>query len=162
MALLSVLTALLVTAGTGCSGGSHRSSSCASGVNCVNATVAGAVSGTLTTTSPPGDSGPECVVHNGPPSAWSSRHYGSLARHRWLLAAEVPSYRSSGQYPATVTLTDLSAGAATNTYVGQGTVQVGAGATVADVFGHLQHVGTPSRSVSIAGTVSCSSLTRSH
>ena len=162
VALVSLLAGLLASvAATGCSSNSHRAVSCASGVDCVRVTVAGAVTGTLTTTSPPGNSGPECAVQKGPPSAWSSRQYGAMDGHRWLLAVQVPGYRSPGEYPATVTLSDLSAGAAGNTYVGQGTTLVGSGATVADVFGQLKHVGTSSRRLSIGGTISCKSLAAS-
>jgi hypothetical protein len=83
-----------------------------------------------------------------------------MSGHRWLLAVQAPGYRSPGSYGATVTLSDLTAGAADHTYAGQGTAIVGTGATIADVFGELKQVRTPGRAVSVSGTLSCRSLTK--
>jgi hypothetical protein len=166
---VAAFTALLAALGAGCSsnrnGSAQNTPPCTTSAFCVHLGVTGAVSGNLSTTSPPANFRSECAITRpifGIRSAWVTHQFGRLAGHTWLFQVEAPDYKTTGTYPVTVTLGDVGSGGSGATYSGQGTATLRSGGTAATVSARLGEVSGRHRSVSVVGTIGCPTLVKLH
>lgn len=166
-AALAVFTALLAALGAGCSNNtnSDRASGsaqapCDPGSFCVRLDVTGATSGRLNTTPPPANFDAECAttvpVHG--EKTWVSHQFGRFNGQTWLLDIEAANYKAPGTYPVTVTLSEQGSTGSRVTYFGQGSATLQMDGTAAKLSARLNEIPAQHKSLSVVGTISCTSL----
>jgi len=157
--ILAALTcALLLAACSGkTSGGSATSSvsECAGARSCVDFTLAGALTGRLSTATPL-SAFTSCEVLQGDPHVWFGRLYGDVKGHPWQMTVEILKYLGPGTYNAGISVTPTPS-SNSESYVGNGSVTIGAGARSGTVRAGLSDEQTHTRTLRVSGNFRCPS-----